>query len=296
MLVDDCRLTAEAVTALQDFAELAVEVYTDIPSSNEEIIQRIGDADAVLVSWRTRMDAEVLQACPLLRYIGMCCSLYDESSANVAIAEAGKMGITVKGVRDYGDEGTVEYIFAQLISLCKGLGSCQWKNERVELTGKSLGIIGLGTLGKMVAATAQQFGMKVYYHSKTRKETLEQDNLVYLPVKQLVQFCDIITIHVPKNNLVITKEDFEVKKPGSILVNTSLGTTFDADACCAWIERDPGAYAIFDGDGAGIQYERFSKMSRVLLTNYSAGFTTEARERLSAKVIANIRLFLLPES
>jgi lactate dehydrogenase-like 2-hydroxyacid dehydrogenase len=59
----------------------------------------------------------------------MCCSLYDERSANVDVKAAGEQGITVHGIRDYGDEGLVEFIFAELTYLFKGLGRHQWKTE-----------------------------------------------------------------------------------------------------------------------------------------------------------------------
>ena len=68
--------------------------------------------------------------------------LYDEKSANVDIETARNLGIEVKGVRDYGDEGTVEFIFAELITLFKGLGKNKWRNEATELKNKRIGIIG----------------------------------------------------------------------------------------------------------------------------------------------------------
>lgn len=70
-----------------------VETY---PKSNAEIIYNIGDADCALVSWNTIIDREVILACPNLKYIGMCCSLIDEQSANVDIVAARKQGIVVK--------------------------------------------------------------------------------------------------------------------------------------------------------------------------------------------------------
>jgi phosphoglycerate dehydrogenase-like enzyme len=64
----------------------------------------------VLLSSNARIDREVLLACPDLRYVGMCCSLYSEESANVDIPCARERGILVKGIRDYGDRGVVEYV------------------------------------------------------------------------------------------------------------------------------------------------------------------------------------------
>jgi lactate dehydrogenase-like 2-hydroxyacid dehydrogenase len=80
-----------------------------------------------------------------LVYVEEC---IENISTNVDIETAKELGITVKGVRDYGDEGTIEFIISQLISLFKGIGKAQWRSESTELTGKSLGIIGLGTLDK----------------------------------------------------------------------------------------------------------------------------------------------------
>ena len=82
-----------------------ITLHEDVPSGDGEIIRRIGDADAVLVSYTSRISRHVIESCPSIRYIGMCCSLYSEESANVDIACARERGITVLGIRDYGDRG-----------------------------------------------------------------------------------------------------------------------------------------------------------------------------------------------
>mgnify|MGYP000488419496 FL=1 len=74
------------------------------------IIARIGDADAVLLSYTSQINRYILERCPNVRYIGMCCSLYSPESANVDICYANERGITVTGIRDYGDEGVIEYV------------------------------------------------------------------------------------------------------------------------------------------------------------------------------------------
>ena len=117
--------------------------------------------------------------------------LYDEKSANVDIETARNLGIEVKGVRDYGDEGTVEFIFAELITLFKGLGKNKWRNEATELKNRRIGIIGFGTLGQLVARTAIHFGMQVFYFSRTRKNELENKRIKYLPLEDLLATCDV---------------------------------------------------------------------------------------------------------
>ena len=291
-VLDDTRLTPGALDRAALLSREPIAVFTGVPASDEEMLRRIGHSDGVLVSFRTRVNAAVLEASPALRYVGMCCSLYDERAANVDIAAAKRLGIDVRGVRDYGDEGTVEYVFAQLISLVKGLGTVKWRRDTHELTGQSLGIIGMGTLGRMMASTAQHFGMRAAYYSRTRKEDVEAAGVDYLPLDDLLQACDAVTIHVPRNTVLLHEREFGLKKPNSILVNTSLGLTFDKPAFLAWLEHDPTSFAILDADGAGGHGEEFSRLPNVLFWHQSAGFSSEARERLSQKVLANMAAFL----
>ena len=118
-IIDSCGLTKPVLDKITQLSEKPIVIYTDSPESDTEVLNRIADSDCVLVSWHTFVTAEVIQAAPNLKYIGMCCSLYDESAANVNFAKARELGIVVKGVRDYGDDGTLEYIFAELIYLAK---------------------------------------------------------------------------------------------------------------------------------------------------------------------------------
>ena len=82
--------------------------YDTEPETDEEVIRRIGDSDAIFVSYTRPVGAKILSACPNLKYIGMGCSLYSEESSNVDIAYAKEHGITVNGIRVYGDEGVAE--------------------------------------------------------------------------------------------------------------------------------------------------------------------------------------------
>ena len=108
--------------AEKELYELAEEVilYGDIPSTDEEIAARVGDADCVLLSYTSRLERGALELCPEVKYVGMCCSLYSPESANVDIRYAASRGITVTGIRDYGDEGVVEYVVSELVTLMHG--------------------------------------------------------------------------------------------------------------------------------------------------------------------------------
>jgi len=292
ILIDPCGLTVPVLEKIKALSKQPIVSYDSLPLNNAEILSRIGDSDCVLVSWRTKVDAEVIKTAPNLKYIGMCCSLYDEKAANVDIAQARSQGIAVKGVRDYGDDGTLEFIFAELIYLLKGLGQYRWQPENRELRGKTMGIIGMGTLGSMVARTARHFGMNVCYFNRSRKPELEAEGFEFLPLNELMARCDVISTHLPKNSFVLGEAEFRNKKPNSILVNTSIGLTFDKDAFLNWIKNDPTSFAIFDGPGVGEFAEEFSKYPNVIVKPGSSGFTLEAQSRLSEKVLENMQEFL----
>lgn len=291
-IIDSCGLTKPALDQISILSEQPITIFNDFPADDNEVASRIGDSDCMLVSWRTRVNSGVIKSAPNLKYIGMCCSLYDESSANVDIAEARKHGIVVKGVRDYGDDGTLEFIFAELIYLMKGLGKLRWQTENRELRGKSMGIIGLGTLGTMVARTALHFGMKVYYFNRSRKPRQESEGIQYLPLDELLATCDVISTHLPKNSNVMGEHEFKLKKPNSILINTSIGLTFDKEAFVIWIAANPTSFAIFDGPGIGEYQQEFEKYPNVIISEGSSGFTLEAQARLSEKVLENMQGFL----
>ena len=292
VVVDNCGLTPEIIEKINELSVEPIKLYLDIPLSDAVIVERISDADCVLVSWQTKISEHVLRSVKSVKYIGMCCSLYDEKSANVDISEARRRGIVVKGVRDYGDEGSVEFIFSQLIFLLKGMGAHKWRNESTELTNKKIGIIGFGTLGQLVARTAQHFGMEVYYYSRTRKVDLETDQLKYLPLDEMMRVCDIVSTHLPRNTRILSAKEFKIKKKNSILINTSIGLTFDKDAFVDWITNDRTSYAIFDGCGYDESVREFKEIENVIIFNQSSGFTFEARQRLSEKVLDNMIEFL----
>ncbi|MDF2532839.1 MAG: dihydrofolate reductase, partial [Clostridia bacterium] len=217
--VDNTGLVSPVKARLYELGEEVV-FYDDFPTSRTEIISRIKDADCILVSWNTRIDREIIESCPQIKYIGMCCSLIDESSANVDIVAARERGITVLGVRDYGDEGVIEFILNELIRLFHGYGEHQWKEDVQELTNQKLGIIGLGTVGSMLAERALSFGMQVFYFNRSRKPALEEKGVKYLELKELLQEVDILSTSLPRNTIVLYKEHFDMLGNNKVLINT----------------------------------------------------------------------------
>ena len=285
--VDNTKLNDKALSELEKFSD-EVKVYTDYPENSEEVVSRIGNAEAVLVSWHTQIDKDIIQKCPNLKYIGMACSLYDDESANVAVKFARSKGITVKGIKDYGDPGVAEFIISELIKLLNGYKGKQWQEMPRELTGLKIGIIGLGVTGQLLAKCLLPFGANIYYFSRTRKPEWEQQGVRYLKLNELLSTCDVFSFHLPKNTELIGKDEFEIMSGGKILINTSLGLPLDQKAFQYWIKQK-GNYAIFDGDGKKELSAENESLENVISTSASAGWSSQTLQRLSEKVIENVK-------
>lgn len=289
--VENILINRQAEEELHQYAE-TVRLYYDKPASDEEIIRRIGDADCVLVSFTTAISRKVIEACPSIRYIGMCCTLYSEKSCNVDILAAREKGIRVCGVRDYGDEGVVEYAVSELVRFLHGFGADSWKRGRYELGGISVGIIGLGTTGRMCADAFRHFGSRVFYYSRTRKEDAEERGILYLPLNSLLEECDAVITTLPRNTILLGKEQFDIFGNGKILMNTSIGPTFDVGALKEWLMSNPDSRYFCDGTGMGGLQKELSGLQNVIYTPVVAGSSVQSTGRLSQKVLDNIRSFL----
>lgn len=290
VVIDDTGLQPWAKERL---GKLAGEIvfYGSVPVDAAESVQRIGDADAVFVSYSTPVTREVIEACPHIRYIGMCCSLYSEASANVDIPAARERGIAVSGIRDYGDEGVVEYVVSELVRLLHGFGTHRWKKEAYELTGQKAGIIGLGRTGRMIADGLRFFGAEVYYYSRTPKADAEEAGIRRLPMNELLETVDILGTCLPRNTFVLGEEEFRIFGHNKILFNTSVGVTFDVPALQGWL-ADADNYYLCDQVGMGGYASQLAGLDNVIFRDRVSGHSVQCMERLSQKVIANAELFL----
>lgn len=289
--VDDTGLQPWAVERLHAFAGEVV-FHSDTPVGDEEIIRRIGEADGVLVSYRTPIRRLVLEACRSLRYVGMWCTLYDEASSNVDIQAARERAIDVRGIRDYGDEGVVEYVISELVRLLHGFGGKQWKREAYELTGQKVGIIGLGRTGRMIADVLRVLGADVLYYSRTRKPEAEAASIAYRTLPGLLAEADILCTCLPRNTIVLGAPEFQRFGKGKILINTSVGPTFRIPDLQRWLSSDAHNYFLCDGAGIGNDAATLTRFDNVLYTPQVAGHSVQCMERLSEKVLSNIENYL----
>lgn len=288
--IEPVGLVPSAEQKLHNYAKEVI-MFDDIPQNNIEIIRRISDADAVLLSYTSRIDKEVLDACPNIRYIGMCCSLYSPESANVDINTANAKNITVYGIRDYGDQGVVEYVVSELIRYLHGFGSKQWKELPVEITDLKIGIVGLGTSGKMIATALQALGGKLYYYSRSRKLEEEARDIKYLPLKELLNTVDVVCTCLNKNVILFHEEQFEWLGNHKIMFNTSIGPSHDLPALAKWLEHGSNEFFCDTTGALGDDTGKLLSNPHVNCMQVSSGRTKQAFDRLSEKVLDNIETF-----
>ncbi|WP_367924802.1 NAD(P)-dependent oxidoreductase [uncultured Ruthenibacterium sp.] len=287
--IEPVGLVPAAEQELHQYAK-TVCLFSDIPANDEEIVRRIGDSDAVLLNYTSRLNRAVIERCPNLRYIGMCCSLYSEESANVDIPCARERGIQVLGIRDFGDKGVVEYVLHELIDTFHGFDRpCRFDAPR-EITGLKVGMVGLGVSGRMIADALQLLGADIAYYCRAPKPDAEAADMRFTPLKQLLQDSEVVCTCLNKNVLLLGEAEFEALGDGKILFNTSIGPGFDSAALNRWVRRPNNLFFCDTAAAAGNVPSDFFELSQVCCRRVSAGRTSQAFELLSQKVLKNLRM------
>lgn len=221
------------------FEELGeLTVYDRTPASDTGLIQeRIGDAEAVLVSG-VPLKREVIESCPSIRYIGVMSTGYD----GVDIEAARERNIPVCNIPSYGTAAVSQFTIALLLEICSRVGHhdeavkkgkwgeqpdfCFWDYPLIELSGKTMGIVGFGRIGQRTAAIAAALGMRILYYDGMRKMELETEHCQFAERRELFAESDVIALHcplLPDTKGMINRETIAGMKDGVILINSSRG-------------------------------------------------------------------------
>lgn len=284
IILNDINISASSLAELEQYSANPVRIFKSDPQDQTEIQKRIAGADCILLSWRTPINKETFSVCKDLKFICLCAT----NSDCLDLEECSSRNIVVSNVRDYGDEGVVEWIIHELLSLVRGFGQYQWQDYPAELAGKTMGIIGLGVVGQLLAQAALGLKMKVIYNSLTRNPAWEKKGIVFTKKEDLLQKSDFISLQTPRNTIILDKNDFDLMK-GKILINNTLGRAFDSNDFIDWIKK-PHNYAIMDacpdfGD-------ELRSLDKVIYSDIVSGLTNEAKIRLSQKALQNISSYL----
>ncbi|WP_300851905.1 NAD(P)-dependent oxidoreductase [uncultured Bacteroides sp.] len=286
--IEPVSLIPSAEKELRLYANEVV-MYPDVPAGDEEIVARIGDADAVLLSYTSQINRSVLERCTDVKYIGMCCSLYSPESANVDIRYANERGIVVTGIRDYGDEGVVEYVVSELVRCLHGFEQQPWDGMAREITGLKVGVVGLGKSGGMIADALKFFGADIVYFARSEKPEAAAKGYRFLPLDMLLAQSEVVFCCLNKNTVLLHEAEFGQLGNKKILFNTGLSPAWDEQAFVKWLEGDNLCFCDTVGALGG---EHLLSQPHVRCMQVSTGRTRQAFDRLSEKVLANIKEYL----
>ncbi len=219
---------------VEQFGELTV--YDRTPEDKEEILRRIGDAD-ILIANKNGITADILDACPNLKYITVLATGYNV----VDTAAARARNIPVSNVPTYGTDAVAQHTIGLLLEICHHIGYhdravkagrwesgtdwCFWDYPLIELAGKTMGIIGFGKIGQAVGVRAKAMGMKIL---AAGSRPTEEGRAIgeYVEMDELLASSDVISLHCPlfpNTKGLVCKENIAKMKDGVILLNSSRG-------------------------------------------------------------------------
>ena len=239
-------------------------------TAKDEVIDRIGESEIVITN-KTVIDKEVMDACPSIRYICVLATGYN----TVDTAYAEKKGILVSNVPSYAKDSVSQYTMALLL----------------ELKGKTMGIIGMGAIGERTAELASAFGMEVICYSRTVKEGWRN---VSLP--SLFALSDVISLHCPLTDVtkgIIRKENIEKMKDGVFIINTGRGgLVVEEDLKEALESGKVGGAAVDVVSTEPIKEDNpLLSAPNCIITPHMAWGSREARERIISITAENIRAY-----
>ena len=289
--------------ALQALGEVTVYERT----AAHEVPARAEGAQMLLTN-KVVIDRPLMEQLPQLKYIGVLATGY-----NVVDIEAAKSrGITVTNIPAYSTDSVVQMTFAHLLNImtrvshyatanrngkwCESKDFCYWETPLNELSGKTLGVVGLGHIGYKVACIARDFGMDVFACTSKNSADLP-DGIQKTTLDGLFGISDVITLHCPltgNTREMINKETLAKMKQGAILINTGRGPLVnEQDVADALKSGQLAAY------GADVMSQEppakdnpLLALSNAFITPHIAWATYEARTRLMRIAADNVKAFI----
>ena len=283
-----------------------VKVYDRTPT--DKIVERATGAEIVYTN-KTPLNKEVLDQLTSLKFLGVLATGY-----NIVDTQAAKdNGVVVTNIPGYGTDSVAQLTFALLLELChhvqrhsdlvmqgkwsQSVDFCYWDYPLVELSGKTMGIIGLGDIGTQVANIATAFGMNIIGYSKPETDESHRKNFEWMELNQLLEKSDVVSIHCPlfpDTKGLLNKERLKLMKKSAFLLNTARGPIVVDEDLAEALNNEKIA-------GAGIDVLSVEPPSEdnplfsaknCIITPHIAWATKEARTRLMDIAINNLLAFI----
>jgi len=275
-------------------------------SDPNQVTPRAMDADIVLTN-KSLLLSEQLEALPKLKFISVMATGYNV----VDVLTAKSRGIAVSNVVGYSSASVAQHAMALMLELSNGTGLhstdvaadgwsgsidwSYWKKPLIELSGKYLGIIGYGAIGRKTAHLAKAFGMKILVYHPRLFESTDEYRLASL--NELFSLSDFISLHVPlhpETKEIINRQRLQEMKPGAFLINTSRGQLINEIDLKWALENRAIAGAALDVLSQEPPAENHPLIGALncIITPHQAWATFESRGRLMDETVKNVEAFL----
>ena len=275
-------------------------------TSPSELMERSEGAEALITN-KTLITAENMEALPDLKYIGVLATGY-----NVVDIEAAKArGIVVTNIPAYSTSSVAQMVFAHILNITQRVGHyaeenskgrwtnnadfCYWDTDLVELDGKKMGIVGFGNIGQATARIAQAFGMEVLLYTSKEQLALPQ-GMRKVALDELFAESDVISLHcplTPDTKEMVNAERLKLMKPGAILVNTGRGPLVNEQDLADALNE--GRIAAAGLDVLSVEPANADNpllgAKNCFITPHIAWATKEARTRLMQIAVQNLKSY-----
>ncbi|MGM9758941.1 MAG: 2-hydroxyacid dehydrogenase family protein [Parabacteroides sp.] len=296
----------------EGFAELESKYEVTFPEGRdftyEEVYEMIPEYDVLCSMFDFPVNKELIDHAPKLQLIANYAVGYN----NIDVAYALEKGLTVANTPDPVTAPTANLALGLMIDAARRVTECDRKlrtlrknmkvgvleNLGVNITGKTLGIIGMGRIGKALAKRANACGMEVIYHNR-RQLYIEEEtrlNVTYVSKEELLEQADFVSLnapYTPETYHIIGEEELKRMKPSAILINTARGPLVDEAALVKALQsgeiRGAGLDVFEEGD---YPMEALLEMDNVVLTPHIGTQTTETRILMARTVCNNVIGFL----
>jgi len=297
VLVSD-KISESGIKLLKMEPEIEVDVKIGLPP--EELKEIIGDYDALIVRSATKVTREILSAGKRLKVVGRAGTGVD----NIDLESATERGIVVMNTPGGNRVAAAEHAVSMMLSMarkipqaCTSMKEGKWHKKRfmgVEIHGKTLGIIGMGRIGSLVARMALGLGMRVIACDPYLSEKAAKDMGVTLTdLETLLRESDFITIHAPltqETKNLISREAFKKMKDGVMIVNCARGGIVDEEALYEAISMGKVAGAaldVFSQEPPPPDYPLI-KLEEVICTPHLGASTKEAQEVVAIAIVQQV--------
>jgi D-3-phosphoglycerate dehydrogenase len=295
------KVAPEMLAVLREYPSIEVEAPGDL--SQEELIRRLPQFDAVIIRSNNEITAEVLAASKRLRVVGRAGTGLD----NIDVEAATRRGVVVMNTPGENAISTAEHTLSMLLALARRIPAAdrsvkagKWergKFQGVEVCGKTLGIVGLGRIGVQIAKRAVAFGMRVVaYDPFVTAETVRDASIELAPFEDVLRKADFITVHTPltpKTQHLLGRREFEMMRTGVRILNCARGGIVDEEALCDAIDAGKVAGAALDVyETEPPQGCRVTRYEQIVTTPHLGGSTEEAQRAVGVAIARQIGEFL----